>query len=84
MRNFGARYRNGILNHPTLANERRTSILSHAYSEANRVVDRVSSALLKLARMIGEPIANAIKDSLPVLGRAYVRVDYLMGSPSPH
>ena len=47
MRNFGAQYESGSLNHPTLANERRAQILTHAYHEASREADRVSDALLK-------------------------------------
>jgi len=75
VRNFGAQYESGSLNHPTLANERRGKILAHAYQEASREVDRVSDALLKVVTLLLEDstLADGITSFLKTLKEAHVR-----------
>jgi hypothetical protein len=74
MRNFGAQYEAGSLNHPTLGNERRGKILSHTYHEASREADRVSEALLKAVTLLEDStLADGIKSSLKTLKEAHVR-----------
>jgi len=77
MRNFGGQYDSGILNHPTLANERRMQILSHAYKEASRVADRASDALLKLITLLDN---SSLSDGIESFVHAYkdARVRVLM------
>ena len=52
VRNFGAQYESGGLNHPKLANERREKILAHAYQEASREANCVSDALRKVVTLL--------------------------------
>jgi len=72
MRNFGGQYGSGILNHPTLANERRIQILSHAYKEASRGAKRASDVLLRLTTLLDN--SNGIKSFIYALKVARVRV----------
>jgi len=75
MRNFGGQYESGILNHPTLANERRTQILGHAYKEASRVADRASDALLRLIVLLdNSKLSDEIKSFIDAFKDAHVRV----------
>jgi len=74
VRNFGAQYENGILNHPKLASERRAQILTHAYHEARREADRVSDAVLRLTTLLeNSSLEDGIKSFLITLGGAHVR-----------
>jgi len=75
MKNFGGQYESGVLNHPTLANERRLQILHQAYNEANRVVDRASDALLRLIALLDNSIlSDGIKSFIDAFRDARVRV----------
>jgi len=75
MRNFGGQYENGILNHPTLANERRMQILSHAYKEASLGVNRASDALLRLITLLNNStLLDGIKSFIQAFVDARVRV----------
>jgi len=75
MRNFGGQYENGILNHPTLANERRMQILSHAYKEASLGVNRASDALLRLIALLDDSrLSDGIKSFIHTIKDARVRV----------
>ena len=74
VRNFGAQYESGRLNHPTLANERREKILAHACQEASREADHVSDALLKVITLLEDStLADGIKTFLKALKEAHVR-----------
>jgi hypothetical protein len=73
MRNFGAQYENGSLNHPRLANERRALILEQAYREPRREFDRISVALLNLTTLVADSmVADAVKDFLDTLKAVHV------------
>jgi len=71
MRNFGGQYESGVLNHPTLANERRLQILHQAYKEASRVTD----ALLRLITLLNNSsLSDGIKSFIDAFEDARVRV----------
>ena len=75
MRNFGGQYESGILNHPTLANERRMQILSDAYKEASRVTNRASDALLRLITLLdSSSLSDRIKYFINSFNYARVRM----------
>jgi len=78
MRNLGGQYENGILNHPTLANERRMQILRQAYKEASRAADHASDTLLRAVRLItlldNSRLSDGIKSFLHAFNNARVRV----------
>jgi hypothetical protein len=70
---FGAQFASGTLNHPTLANETRAVVLTHAYREARREVDRGSDAVLTLTRLIGDStLTDGVKSCLGALTEAHV------------
>jgi len=74
VRNFGAQYESGSLNHPTLANEHRAKILAHTYQEASREAGRVSDALLKAVTLLKDStLADGIRSFLNTLKEAHVR-----------
>jgi len=74
MRNFGGQYEIGILNHPTLANERRMQILSHSYEEASRVANRASDALVMLIALLNNSsLSDGIKSFIHAFKDAHVR-----------
>ena len=71
VRNFGALYKSGSLNHPALAKGRRTLILAQAYCEAGNEFDH---ELLKMAELIGDSaLADVVKFCLDALKDAQVR-----------
>lgn len=73
VRYFGAQYESGSLNHPTLAKERRTLVLTQAYREASREFDSGLDTVLKLATLIGDPtLSNGVKSCLDVLRDVHV------------
>jgi hypothetical protein len=73
VRNFGARFASGALNHPALANERRALILAHAYRETRHEVNRGLDAVLTLLSLIGDStLANGVNSCLDALGEAHV------------
>ena len=75
MRNFGGQYENGILNHPTLANERRMQIMSHAYKEASLGMNRASDALLRLTTLLdNSSLSDGIKSFIHAFKDARVRL----------
>jgi len=75
MRNFGGQYESGVLNHPTLANERRLQILHQVYNEASRVADRASDALLRLIVLLdNSSLSDGIKNFIDAFKGARVRV----------
>lgn len=74
MRCFGAQFETGILNHPTLANGRRTQILTLAFLELHRKADHMSDALLRLIALLGDSsLADGVKSFLNILKEALVR-----------
>lgn len=74
IRNFGAQYQSGHLNHLKLANQRRIPILSRAYCEFIRDVDRGMGAVLHLTALIGYfDLTNALKFYIDTLKDQLVR-----------
>jgi len=65
MRSFGARYEKGTLNHAKLADKRRRIIMSNAYDQFSREINRASDVVLKLVALIHDTaLAKAIKSCL--------------------
>jgi hypothetical protein len=74
VRNFGAQYQSGDLNHPTLANQRRALIVTHAYRELSREVDSGTDAVLKLTELISDSdLASVVKSCIDTLKEQHVR-----------
>ena len=76
VRDFGAQYQSGSLNHPTLAKARRVLILTQAYREARNEFDH---ELVKITTLIGDPtLADIVKFCLHALKDAQVRVSVIV------
>ena len=74
VRDLGALYKSGSLNHPALAKERRELILTRAYREAR---DEFDHKLLKMTTLIGDStLADAVKSCLDALKDAHVRFSH--------
>jgi hypothetical protein len=74
MKNFGAQYEYGSLNHSTLTNQRRALILTHTYCEFSREVDSRVDAVLKLTELISDlDLASVVKSCVDILIEQHVR-----------
>jgi hypothetical protein len=74
VRNFGAQYQSGVLNHPTLANQRRALIVRDAYREHRCEVDRGMDVLLQLVDLIGDSdLVRRVKSCVDTLKYQHVR-----------
>lgn len=73
VRNFGAQFTSGALNSPTLAIKRRALVLTQAYREVRREIDRGLEAVLTLTRLMGSStFTNGVKSCLRALEKEHV------------